>query len=788
MPRMTVSEKILRWIVVVGVFLLPFICLVVTTSLFFPYITGKNFLFRMIVETITFCWLALCLINPKYRPRRNWIFAAFLIFIVIMAIADAQGVNPFKSFWSNFERMDGWITIAHLFCYTVVAACVINAENLWRRLFELTIGVSVFVDLWGFSQILGVVALGEGGLSGLSARIDATFGNPIYLAVYMLFHIFLAALLIYQSGKGKWELWERIAFPAALAVGLLYIAAQSAVTGSALTWPAVLLYLVVLACIGGLMFLKRSYLFSFVIVLDTVALLFTGTRGTTFGLIGGTVLGGLIYIFLAPHARQARKYILIGFAVLIVAAGGLWLARDTAAVADVGFLQRLVEISPTETTVASRIINIEIAWKGIKERPILGWGQEEYAIVFDKYYDPRMYPDEQWFDRVHDIVFDWWIAGGTLGLLSYFGLLFAYLWVLWRTKAFDLGEKSILTGLLAGYFIHNLTVFDNITSYILFGTVLAYIAWRASEADGAALLPFPKIPASAAWVALCVAVILSLGTMWIVNWDAYQQNLAILAGLAQEPGGLSENLADFQQAVLYGTYGEQEAREQLVQVASELAGAQGVSTSTQEQFFGFAAQQMLLQEKVAPLDARFPLFLGTMLDAYGDYTDAQSQLALAHSLSPDKQTILFEQGLNAQARGDTAGALNYFQTAYNLETDYLDARLYYAAALIDAGDYATAQQILAPVVASGEAADPRIAAAYASQHMYAPIVTIWQAAVAADPSNDQNYFTLAAAYYAEGNSAQAIATLKAVEAEDPSSATEAQQAIQEVESGTAKVQ
>src|SRR5580704_17796376 len=141
---MTLSEKILRWIVLIGVFLLPFIPLVVTSSLFFPFITGKNFLFRIIVEVITFCYLALVLINPKYRPRRNWIFGAFLVFIIIIAIADAQGVDPFKSFWSNFERMDGWITIAHLFCYTVVAACVLNAENLWRRLFELSIAISVF--------------------------------------------------------------------------------------------------------------------------------------------------------------------------------------------------------------------------------------------------------------------------------------------------------------------------------------------------------------------------------------------------------------------------------------------------------------------------------------------------------------------------------------------------------------------------------------------------------------------------------------------------------------------
>jgi cytochrome c-type biogenesis protein CcmH/NrfG len=789
MPRMTWSEKILRFIVIGGVFLLPFIPLVVTSSLFFPFITGKNFLFRIIVEIITFCYLALVLIDPKYRPRRNWIFGAFLVFIIVIAIADAQGVNPFKSFWSNFERMDGWITIAHLFCYLVVAASVITVEKWWQRLFEISLGVSVFIDLWGFSQILGVAASDQGSTAGLTARIDATFGNPIYLAVYMLFHAFLATLLIYQIGKERWSMQDRIVFPAALIVGLLYIAAQSVQSGGGLSWLAILLYFVILGGIVGFMFMERRYLYAFVIALDTIALFFTGTRGTILGLIGGAVLAWVIYAFLSPNGKRMRTYVITAIVALVVVSGGLWLARDTGPVRAVGFLQRLSSISTGDTTIQSRIINIETAWKGIEERPILGWGQEEYAIVFDKFYDPRMYTDEPWFDRVHDIVFDWWVAGGTLGLLAYLSVLFAYLWVLWRSSAFTLAERSILTGLLAGYFVHNLTVFDNITSYILFGTVLAYLVYRAGEADDLPRLPAWLIPRSAAPAAALAAGVLSLATVWAVNGKAFEQNRAILSGLAQQPGGLMQNLSNFEQATSYGAYGEQEAREQLAQVTTELASAppSQVGTSTELAFLNFSSQQMLAQEQAAPLDARFPLFLGTMLDAYGQYADAASQLQLAHQLSPDKQAILYELGANAEGRGDTAGALADFATAYNLDTNDLDARLYYAAAAIEAGNDALGSQLLAPVTASGQAADPRIAQAYASRGEYGKIVSIWQAAVQADPSNTQNYFTLAAAYYAGGDSKDAIAELKAAETEDPSSAQQANQLIQEIQNGTIKV-
>ncbi len=183
-------EKTLRSIVLIGVFALPFVCLIVSTSLFFPYITGKNFAFRVIVEIMTAAWLALALVNPAYRPRRSWILGALALFVVLIAVSDAQGVNAFKSFWSNFERMDGWITLAHLLLYTVIAASILQTEKLWRWLFCTSLGVSVYLSVVGLLQVAGFVAIGQGSGTGLSARVDATFGNPIYLAVYMLFNIF----------------------------------------------------------------------------------------------------------------------------------------------------------------------------------------------------------------------------------------------------------------------------------------------------------------------------------------------------------------------------------------------------------------------------------------------------------------------------------------------------------------------------------------------------------------------------------------------------------------------
>ncbi len=738
MPAMKMLEQALRWIVIIGAFLLPFVCLIVASSLFFPYITGKNFSYRILVEVMAGAWLALALVYPKYRPRRSWILGAFAIFVLIIAIADAQGVMPFKSFWSNYERMDGWVTIAHLLLYIVVAAAIINTEKLWRWLFHTTLVISVGVAVYGFLQIGGALTLGQSGAGGLLARIDATFGNPIYLAVYMLFHIFIAALLWAQMWRAR-------------------------TPGSRL---------------------PLSLLYGFAIALDTLALLFTGTRGTMLGLIGGAVLAVLIYAFMTGSSR-VRTIAAASVVAVVVIGAGLHFTRDTAFVKSVGFLDRLASISLTDDTVNARFLNMGIAWQGVKERPILGWGQENYAIVFDKYYDPRMYAQEPWFDRVHNIIFDWWIAGGTLGLLAYLFIFAAVLWLIWRGRAFTIEERAILTGLVAGYFVHNLTVFDNVTSYILFGTILAYIAWRAGESAARprlierSLMPEASLP----FVAIACAL-LTCGVVWWVNAGALAGNQALIQAIQPQSAGVLTNLSYFKESISYGSYGTQEAREQLAQIASQVAGASSVDLTTKQQFFQTAASEMILQEKASPLDARFPLFLGIVYSSYGDYKDAGAALEQAHALSPRKQSILTAIAQNDEAQGDSAGALSALGQAYELNTDDQDARIMYAVAAIAAGQGTLADQLLAPIIPTGGAADTRVAAAYAAQKRYDKIVDIWTAYVKAKPSDMQGYFTLAAAYYEEGQRAQAIAVLQAAEAVSPSIKSQADSLIQQIQNGT----
>jgi len=220
----------------------------------------------------------------------------------------------------------------------------------------------------------------------------------------------------------------------------------------------------------------QKFLYGAIALLNTVILYYTATRGAILGLIGGLVLTGLIIAFKEKQNLIFRKiaYGTLGAVALVVV---LFLSfRHSDFVKKSLVLSRFENLSFSEIKTQGRYFVWPMAIKGFEERPLLGWGQENFNFVFNKYYDPRMYGQEQWFDRTHDVFLDWLIAGGILGFLAYFSMYAALLYYLWRKESIlTLTEKSIFTVMIAAYLFHNIFVFDNLISYIMFFSILAFV-------------------------------------------------------------------------------------------------------------------------------------------------------------------------------------------------------------------------------------------------------------------------------------------------------------------------
>lgn len=720
-----------------GIFAIPFIVFIVSTSFFFPFITGKNFTFRIIVEIIFALWLVLALRDPSYRPTLSGILASLGAFVGIIALADIFSAYPFKSVWSNFERMEGLVALVHLLMYFVVLGAMMRTKQIWDWFLHTSVGVSVIIALYGFMQLAGKLTIHQGGV-----RLDATFGNATYLAVYMLFHLFLTA---YLFTRWRGENWMR-------------------------------------------------YLYGIAMLFQGIILYHTATRGSILGFIGGALLTALlIALFEREHVRirTIAIGIVVGVGILIA---GFFALKNTDFVQESPVLSRFASIS-LEADGNTRFILWGFAYKGFLERPILGWGQENFNVVFNKYYDPRLYAQEQWFDRVHNIFLDWLIAGGVLGLLSYLAIPIVALYLLWFRRETDMTvvQKSIFTGLFAGYFFHNLFVFDNLTSYIYYIIVLAYIHTLVSEeAKEESILMREIDPKLLQTIVIPAVIVAMLAIGYFFNAKGMKTASSLLQAISVhglEDGGLDRNLEFFKEARGYNSLGRQEVVEQLTRMSMRMQEFEQVPLETRQAFLVAASEEIEQLVVVQPGDARLHLFAASFYRNIGLYDDALRHLEVARVLTPRKQTVLFEMGSVYVAQDRLDRAFEVLEEAYLLETRSSQSRVNYAVGASYIGRVDIIDEMVEALFADfdekgGELlVDDRLIQAYLNVSALDKIITLLEGAIARVPDNAQFRVSLAATYDEAGQLPRAIEVLEQAIVDIPAFAEQGRQFIEQLKNG-----
>jgi O-antigen ligase/tetratricopeptide (TPR) repeat protein len=722
------TEKLLKNIIIGGLFLIPFLPFIVSTTMFFPFITGKNFAFRIIVEIVFALWLALVMFDKNYLPKKSNLLISVLSFIGIIAIADFAGQNAFKSFWSNYERMEGLVSLLHVLAYFVMLISVFN-EKIWKYFFNTIFATSIGLFIYGALQIFGKLAIHQGG-----GRIDASFGNSAYFAVYMLMITFLAGLYFFRHKFGN----------------------------NLQTW-----------FYGSISVIAAFMLFQ------------TATRGTLIGLVMGIlVAAALVAKFGEGQEKKTASYIVGSVAALILL---FILFKNIPIIRSHPVLGRFSELSISSIMNQPRYMVWNMAWEGFKERPILGWGQENFNLVFNKHYDPSMYAQEPWFDRAHNVFFDWLIAGGILGLLSYLFIFFFAIRAIWsqeKIKKFSLLDRSVLTGLLVGYFIHNFFVFDNLLSYVMFFTVLAYIY---HETSGTLVKekskPVPLFDKEfATYVATSIVIIGFCGTMYFINIKPILASTTLIKALSSR--NMTDMIDNFKKVISYNTFGSTEAREQLVQRAMGLSRDPNLDPTSKQTLFLLAREEMAKQIEKFPKDARYRVFQGALYSSYGFFDDAIRELAVANELSPAKQNIMFELVSSLLNKGDVANALIVAERAFRLEENYFDAQRIYAVALIYNKEIEKAEALFAD--SSGErviVVDDRLINAYAAIKRFDRVIEIWKKKIEANPTNHQYHIFLSASYLADGQRSKSIEELKKAAELNPAFAPQAEIYIKDIRAG-----
>ena len=467
-PRATVPStqtpvRLLRGAVLAGVGLVLLTPFVVMPESFYPYSVGKAVWSRALIEVVFALWAALALVDPAARPPRSPLLVIVGIGVAVAFLAAAAGAGFQRSLWSSYERMQGVVDLLHWFVFFTVLVSVLHTPRAWRRLLALNLAAGTVLVLLVIARSLELDLPFYGDLPerhGL--RLAGPLGNPIFLGSYLAVNALMA-----------------LGFAAA---AVLHPDTAGRTTGPAGRWRAGLVWASVAA-------------------LHLWGLVLAGSAGAFAGLLGGLAFAGAGFAVLAPGRRRRAAVLAAG--ALAVAAG--LLAVDPGGVAAQWIhhpaVQLLDKLDLDHPSVKGRLAAWRMSLAGFAEQPLLGWGPENFDVVFGRFaagYGAAM----EAHDRPHSTVFEVAVTAGAAGLAAWVALWAATLGAVWRAARGLVGPMQVLAlfagAALAAHFVQGLASFDTASSRLQHMLLLAFLAFLAVShrpaaprqlAAGAAVLP-----------------------------------------------------------------------------------------------------------------------------------------------------------------------------------------------------------------------------------------------------------------------------------------------------------
>ena len=213
---------------------------------------------------------------------------------------------------------------------------------------------------------------------------------------------------------------------------------------------------------------------------NLLTLWLTGTRGAVAG------LGAALFVFAIWYAgwgsvkaaRRAGYVILVGVVAALIL---LLAARTTSALDPVidssAMLERLSTISLDDSSIEGRALSAGAGFRAFLERPLLGWGPENYLVAWGKHYESESPPGEL-FDQAHSKPIEELATKGALGLISYLLIWCAMALVIVRSFRAESGFQQLFIAVfgatLVAYFVQNLFLFDTPTTVMVFCVLTAF--------------------------------------------------------------------------------------------------------------------------------------------------------------------------------------------------------------------------------------------------------------------------------------------------------------------------
>ncbi len=500
-----------------GLFAALFMPLVVIKSFVFPYIFPKQILFQVIVEIVFSLYIILAIRDSKYRPKSDSLLLVLLAYFIILIISSILGENAYHSFWSSYERMAGVISVLHYFAFLIVAAFVFKKDDDWHRFFEISIIVSVLVSCTALYQLLEFLMMTKNPVDGVltEIRISGTTGNPIFTAGYLMINIFFACwLFLEKKGFGR----------------------------------------------------RALYFLS--IMINIIVIYKSQTRGAVLALFVGLIAISIFFLFIPekdlqelslPRTKWIKKMAASFLILLIIVLGSVWAMRKTDFIKNQPIISRLSNISLSDTTASIRLMVWEMSLKGFLKHPIFGWGPENASIPLNKYFNPKIFPNESWFDRSHNVFLDTLVHTGAAGFIAYmsiFLLAFRNLWKGWRGGKIKYHTGMMFSVILLSYLVQNLLVFDTQVTFLMIFSILAFLIYLGiGNSTDVEIVKNKNTNAIKYVYTVSIIVIFILGTYFINIRPGYVNWRCINALMTFQGNNFARGISEFKEVFALGTFG-----------------------------------------------------------------------------------------------------------------------------------------------------------------------------------------------------------------------------------------
>lgn len=419
----------------IGVALILATPLIISTNTIFPFIVGKAIFARSIIEIIFTLWLILIICYPQHRPSKSWVIISLSIGFSVSIITSFTGVSFIRSLWSTFERMNGIVEQAHWLAFILVAGSVYRSLANWRVLFSLNLGMAGFVSIIGIIQYYNWIdpfLLEELTFPYSSNYIKSTLGNSAFMSIYAMINSVLGLGLILQSiHNGQ---------------------------------------------LKGLNFLQIFWLFN--TSLCFWALWLTASRWAFINSVLGALILSVGYSFL----KTKRIKIGIIYVTLFLSLVAIALPIAVRVVDDLENSMPMIWriLGPEEDrSYSRRAAAFEAAIDAYIEKPVFGWGPENYLVPWGKHVDIVPGDIIPSFDVAHSALAEKLATQGTLGILSSILIFLTIIIVLRRSIKYRSDHYRyfivVVTVALIVSYSQKLFTFDNVALTLQLSLLMAFV-------------------------------------------------------------------------------------------------------------------------------------------------------------------------------------------------------------------------------------------------------------------------------------------------------------------------